>query len=51
VMSAGFLTAIPFAIAVERHRSRHPTYFPNQRGRTRVPPPALGARPMPLPGL
>ena len=51
VMSAGFLTAIPFAIAVERHRSRHPTYFPNQRGRTRVPPPSLSTRPMPLPGL
>jgi hypothetical protein len=65
VMSAGFLTTVPFAIAVERHRARHPTYFPNQRGRTRVPPPrtpspslgppplSLRARPapVPLPGL
>lgn len=40
IMSAGFLTMIPFAIGVERHRARYPDLFPNQRGRTRVPAPS-----------
>jgi hypothetical protein len=49
-MSLGFITAIPFAIAVERHRHRYPEYFPHARGRTRVapattPPPSLQAAP------
>lgn len=27
VMAAGFLAAIPFGVAVERHRHRYPEYF------------------------
>lgn len=39
VMSVGFVTTIPFAVAIERHRARYPDLFPHQRGRTRLPPP------------
>ncbi|MBK7826550.1 hypothetical protein [Nannocystis sp.] len=40
VMSAGFLAAIPFGVAVERHRNRHPEYF-----RPRAPRPSASLRP------
>ena len=40
VMSAGFLTAIPLGVAVERHRNRHPEYF-----RPRAPRPSASLRP------
>jgi len=39
IMSTGFLATIPFALAIERHRTRYPDLFPQQRGRTRVPSP------------
>lgn len=43
VMSSGFLLAVPFAIGADRHRARHPEYFPGGRGRQRVagPPPGM----------
>jgi hypothetical protein len=31
LMSLGFLAAIPFGVAVERHRNRHPEVFERQR--------------------
>jgi hypothetical protein len=39
VMAAGFLTAVPFVIAVERHRHRYPDYFKEKTS----PPPRPGA--------
>lgn len=41
VMSLGFLTAVPFGVAVERHRARYPDIF--KRGR--APRPSASLRP------
>lgn len=53
VMSTGFLFAVPFALAAERHRARYPEYFPGGRGRSRplrpAAPPAASRSPHGLP--
>lgn len=41
IMSLGFLAALPFGVAVERHRNRYPEIFIKQRGR-----PMASLRPM-----
>lgn len=52
IMSAGFITTIPFAIGVERHRARYPQYFPHQRSRVHPAPPRSASAPTaPLPSL
>jgi hypothetical protein len=43
LMAAGFLTAIPFGVAVERHRHRYPEYF--QTRPSRGPRPSASLRP------
>lgn len=43
VMAAGFLTALPFAIAVERHRHRYADYFKERT--TTSPRPGASLRP------
>lgn len=43
VMAAGFLTAIPFGVAVERHRHRYPDYFGERQAR--APRPSASLRP------
>ena len=43
VMAAGFLTAIPFGVAVERHRQRYPDYFSERQAR--APRPSASLRP------
>jgi len=51
VMSTGFVFAVPFALAAERHRARYPAYFPGGRGRSRdlSPKPFNSTSPGPTP--